>query len=43
MRKDGKLITKVGPMYLLLPYILTDRSDSMNMIEITANYDAIHN
>ncbi len=43
MRPDGKLVKKVGPMYLLAPYIMTERSDSMNMIEITADYDSIHN
>lgn len=43
MRPDGKLVKDVGPMYMLVPYIMTERSDSMNMIEEAANYDAIHN
>ena len=43
MRPDGKLIKDVSPMYLIIPYILPDRSDSMNMIELTTNYDAVHN
>ena len=42
MRSDGKPVKDVGPMYLLAPYIMTERSDSMNMIEVTANYDAVH-
>ena len=42
MRPDGKLVKNVGPMYLLVPYIMTERSDSMNMVEIKADYDPIH-
>ncbi|MBR0235994.1 MAG: 2-oxo acid dehydrogenase subunit E2 [Clostridia bacterium] len=43
MRRDGKLVKDVGPMYLIAPFIMTERSDSMNMIEIRAAYDPIHN
>lgn len=43
MRADGKLIKDVSPMYLIAPYFMQKRSDSMNMIELKTSYDAIHN
>ena len=42
MRADGKLVTNVSSMYLVAPYIMRRRSDSMNMIEIETPYDNIH-
>jgi len=34
MRKDGRRVTDVDPIYSIIPYILKYRYDSMNMIEI---------
>ena len=34
MRKDGKLVKDVEPMYAIIPYVLEKRYDSMNMIEL---------
>ena len=34
MRKDGKRLKRVDPMYTIMPYFLRERSDAMNMITI---------
>lgn len=34
MRKDGKLVKAENPLYSLMPYVLTKRYDSMNMITL---------
>ncbi len=34
MRKDGKRIKRVDPMYTIVPYIMNKRMDSMNMITL---------
>lgn len=34
MRKDGKRIKRVDPMYTIIPYILDKRYDAMNNIEL---------
>jgi len=34
MRKDGRRVKNVEPMYAIIPYILEKRYDSMNMIEL---------
>ncbi len=34
MRKDGKKVTNVDPMYRIMPYILNKRYDAMNMVTI---------
>ena len=34
MRKDGKRVKGANPMYTVMPYILSTRVDSMNMIEL---------
>ncbi len=34
MRKDGKRIKRVDPMYTIIPYIMSKRMDSMNMITL---------
>lgn len=33
-RSDGKQVKNVSPMYKIVPYIMNDRSDSMNMTSI---------
>ena len=34
MRKDGKRLKRIDPMYTIMPYFLRERSDAMNMITI---------
>ena len=34
MRKDGLRVKRANPMYTVMPYILSERVDSMNMIEL---------
>ena len=34
MRKDGKRVKHADPMYTVVPHIMVDRNDSMNMIEL---------
>lgn len=41
MRKDGRLIKTLDPMYKLISHIMAERSDSMNMIELTVLQDPI--
>ena len=41
MRKDGRVIKTIDPMYKLLSHIIVDRCDSMNMIELTVQQDPI--
>ena len=41
MRKDGRLIKTIDPMYKLISHIMPDRNDSMNMIELTVLQDPI--
>ena len=41
MRADGKKIKKTDPMYLIAPYIMKQRSDSMNMITLDIPIDPI--
>ncbi len=42
MRKDGKLVKNVDPMYTLAPYFMRDRNDSTNAITVYVPYDNIH-
>ncbi len=41
MRKDGRKIKTIDPMYKLISHIMVDRNDSMNMIELTVQQDPI--
>ena len=41
MRKDGRLIKTIDPMYKLISHIMPERNDSMNMIELTVVQDPI--
>jgi len=43
MRKDGYRVKNANPMYTVMPYILTKRYDSMNMIEVTVPIAPIQN
>ena len=42
MRKDGKIVKNVDPMYTLAPYFMRDRNDSTNAITVYVPYDNIH-
>ncbi len=41
MRKDGRIIKTIDPMYKLIGHIMVDRCDAMNMIELTVQQDPI--
>jgi len=41
MRKDGRRIKTIDPMYKIIGQIMVDRNDSMNMIELTVQQDPI--
>ena len=41
MRKDGRKIKTIDPMYKLISHIMVERSDSMNMIELIVQQDPI--
>ena len=41
MRKDGRKIKTIDPMYKLISHIMVERCDSMNMIELTVQQDPI--
>ena len=41
MRKDGRKIKTIDPMYKLISHIMVDRCDAMNMIELTVQQDPI--
>jgi len=41
MRADGKRLKKVDPMYTVASYIMSSRSDAMNMITLDIPYDPI--
>ena len=41
MRKDGRIIKTIDPMYKLIGHIMVERCDSMNMIELTVQQDPI--
>ena len=41
MRKDGRKIKTIDPMYKLIGHIMVDRCDAMNMIELTVQQDPI--
>ena len=41
MRKDGRKIKTIDPMYKIIGQIMVDRNDSMNMIELTVQQDPI--
>ena len=41
MRKDGRLIKTLDPMYKLISHIMAERNDAMNMIELTVIQDPI--
>lgn len=43
MRKDGKLVKNVDPMYSLAPYFMRERYDAQNMITVYAPYEPVHN
>ena len=42
MRRDGKHVTNVDPMYTLAPYFMRERNDAMNMITVDIPYDDVH-
>ena len=41
MRKDGRKIKTIDPLYKLISHIMVERNDSMNMIELTVQQDPI--
>ena len=41
MRKDGRRIKTIDPMYKLIGHIMVDRCDAMNMIELTVQQDPV--
>ena len=41
MRADGKRLKNVDPMYTIVPYIMSKRTDSMNMITLDIPLDPI--
>ena len=41
MRADGKKVKNVDPMYLIAPYIMNKRVDSMNMTTIDIPHEPI--
>ena len=41
MRKDGRKIKTIDPMYKIIGQIMVDRNDAMNMIELTVQQDPI--
>lgn len=41
MRKDGRKIKTIDPMYKIISHIMVERNDSMNMIELTVQQDPI--
>ena len=41
MRKDGRRIKTIDPMYTLISHIMVERNDAMNMIELTVQQDPI--
>lgn len=43
MRKDGKLVKNVDPMYTLAPYFMRERYDATNSITVYVPFDEIHN
>ncbi len=43
MRKDGKRVKNVDPMYTLAAYFMEERNDSQNMITVNMPYEPIHN
>ncbi len=43
MRKDGKIVKNVDPMYTLAPYFMRERYDATNSITVYVPYDEIHN
>ncbi len=42
MRKDGKKVKMVDPMYTLAPYFMVERYDAQNMTTMDVPYDPIH-
>lgn len=42
MRKDGKIVKNVDPMYTLAPYFMQERYDATNSITVYVPYDDIH-
>ena len=42
-RADGKRLKNIDPMYKIAPYIMTKRTDAMNMITIDIPYDPMQN
>ncbi len=43
MRKDGVKLRNSDPMYQLIPYIMVDRNDAMNMIELFLPVEPMNN
>ena len=42
MRKDGKRVKKINPMYAVVPHIMNERNDSLNYITVKLPYKPIH-
>ena len=42
MRKDGKRVRDINPMYSVVPHIMAERSDSLNYITVKLPYKPIH-
>ena len=42
MRKDGKRVKKINPMYSVVPHIMNERNDSLNYITVKLPYKPIH-
>ena len=43
MRKDGRRVRNCDPMYLVAPHIMSERCDSMNMIELFIPVEPMNN
>ncbi len=42
MRRDGKRLRDVNPMYTILPHILGDRNDALNSVTVKIPYAPVH-
>ncbi len=42
MRKDGKRLRDVNPMYTIVPYIMCERNDALNSVTVKIPYAPLH-